>query len=191
MNLPKIKRAKDTPFFLRGWGSIEELKSAVYAADIPDYSAQFKEMGGVVLTVPDDPNAVGLNTVKKLIASIANLRVKVAQMRIDAIFLLTEWQSAGRVFEEMLERFRATESLSEEFAGLKNKEARDAFLQHRVNDVYFDMEQRIYISVSRCKDFVEACRVFSAGLDAMYEGVSRQFSVVEHQNNINNEGNEE
>ena len=189
MNLP-IKKKIYKPFALKQWDSLVSLNNAVTESELPDYTKQYAWLNSINLTVPDDPLAVGLDTIKALIATVSNLRLQVAQKRVDAIYLQAEWKLAQMVFVCLVEQIRATAMESEEFVALKNKESRDAYLQRTVNDQYLYLQQQIDISVSRCASYIEACRVMSAGLDAMYEGISRQFSIVEHQNQINKNGEE-
>lgn len=181
----KLKHGNATSFIARRWNNVEELYAEVIAAETPDFSVAYDEFKTLDLVLPDDPMSVGLDATKAMLAKITNLRMQIAQKRVAAIYLQSEWRSARYASELFLEQLRSKEIFTPEYADLKNKESRDAYMNCRVDTAFTMMLQALNIAVTRCTDFAEACSTMTSALEAMQLSLSRQITIIEHQFSTN------
>lgn len=161
-----------------GYGSLGEIRAALEACGgPPDFVQAFARISTMGVPLPDDPELVGLEYMRKVGGALLNQYHELKSLRVEAIGVLSEWTSMQTAFRRLLADVESEARRTEEYRSLPNAEARQAYIRMSVKD-YLDLDQDIAIAVQRCDAFIEACRMKGKELDLADSVLDKQVYIL-------------
>lgn len=165
------------PGLLNDFQDLDEVRDSMEEVKVPDFSRPQALIMDLGVIIPDDPLDVGLPEVKRLIARVATDYRVLGGYRSECIGIKTEWASLRTRYGYLIKQAQGNLKATNEYATLKNADARTTFLASVVSDYSF-IDVLIDQAIQRCNDFIDVCRLKGKELDFCASGLGNQLKII-------------